>query len=67
MNMRQTADWLPFTIGTLVVLKCGDGEDRGMVNGVLLIPGGEQYFIGWSDGSKSFHWEHELSEAPEFT
>ncbi|MGB1728850.1 MAG: hypothetical protein ACPHF2_02575 [Crocinitomicaceae bacterium] len=67
MSIRETADWLPFTIGTQVVLKCGDKEERGMVNGILITPGSEKYLIGWSDNSRTLHWEHELEEPPSFT
>ena len=66
VSKHKTADWLPFTIGDQVSLKCGDGSDRGTVNGILLTMDGEKYLIGWSDTSRSYHWEHELIEPPEF-
>lgn len=66
MGIKETADWLPFTIGTMVALKCGDGLEKGMVNGILITSGAEKYMVRWADNTTSFHWEHELIEPPEF-
>jgi len=60
-------DVIEWSFGSEVFLRCDADQDKGLVTGIVLRPGGCGYFVSWGNKCETFHYSFELSSMKDFS